>query len=177
MNPPPAEVDPLRHAGARLVILDVRNRVERRHLLDWLHGAWGALKSADWVALRLSDARTEPALDSLAARIAGVDDDCLVIPARVAWRIPRFDAERTLRLRDLVFGDPRLPGALRARVILATDRRRAQCLLGAPATLGDLRARFVAEGGDAGNPLAFAGFVARAAVLAGQRAEQLTATP
>ena len=69
MNPPPAEVDPLRHAGARLVILDVRNRVERRHLLDWLHGAWGALKSADWVALRLSDARTEPALDSLAARL------------------------------------------------------------------------------------------------------------
>lgn len=166
MSPAPAEVDPLRHEGPRLVILDVRNRVERRHLLDWLHGAWGALPPAEWVALRLSDARAEPRLEALAARIAGLADDCLVIPTRVAWRIPRFDAERTLRLRDLLFGDPRLPGALRARLILATDRRRAQCLLGAPATLGDLRARFLAEGGDAGAPLAFAGFVARAAVLA-----------
>lgn len=166
MNVPPAEVDPLRHDGARLVILDVRNGVERRHLLDWLHGAWGALAPAEWVALRLSDARAEPRLEALAARIDSLPDDCLVIPARVAWRIPRFDAERTLRLRDLLFGDPRLPGALRARLILATDRRRAQCLLGVPATLGDLRVRFAAEGADPAAPLAFAGFVARAAVLA-----------
>ena len=122
---PPAEVDPLRHDGNRLVILDVRNGVERRHLLDWLHGAWGALAPAEWVALRLSDARAEPRLEALAARIDSLPDDCLVIPARVAWRIPRFDAERTLRLRDLLFGDPRLPGALRARMVAAISTATA----------------------------------------------------
>lgn len=160
--------DPLRHAGPRLIVLDARNRVERRHLLDWLHGAYGALAADEHLALPLSDPRREPALEGLAARLAGADPATLVIPARVAWRIPRFEAERSLRLRDLLFGDPRMPGSLRARLILLVNRRRAQCLLGAPATVADLAARFAAQAGaEAGaDPTAFAAFVARQAALA-----------
>ena len=48
-------VDPLRYTGRKLFIIDARNRVERRHLLDWLHGTWGAISDSEWVTLDLSD--------------------------------------------------------------------------------------------------------------------------
>ncbi len=158
--------DPLRHSGPKLFIVDARNGVERRYLLDWLHGTWGDLNNADCVALPLSDESRVLKLEELAARLGG-DDAALVIPVRVAWRIPKFHKDRMLRLRDALLGDPRLPGSLRARAILLRDRRRAQCLLGKPATIAELRARFAEEVGspDPGDALAFAGFVARQAAL------------
>ena len=158
--------DPLRHRGRKLFIIDARNRVERRHLLDWLHGTWGTVTDNEWIALDLSDETAPLKLDRLAARLDAADD-CLVIPVRVAWRIPRFDQERTLRLRDLVFGDPRMPGSLRAWSILLRDRRRAQCLLGEPASVAALRARFAEDIGmaDADPATGFAAFVARQATL------------
>ncbi len=158
--------DPLHHTGRKLFIIDARNRVERHHLLDWLHGTWGTVTDSEWIALDLSDETAPLKLDRLAARLVA-SDDCLVIPVRVAWRIPRFDQERTLRLRDLVFGDPRMPGSLRAWLILLRDRRRAQCLLGEPASVATLRARFAEDIGmaDADPATGFAAFVARQATL------------
>ncbi len=158
--------DPLRHTGRKLFIIDARNRVERHHLLDWLHGTWGTVTDSEWIALDLSDETAPLKLDRLAARL-DASDDCLVIPVRVAWRIPRFDQERTLRLRDLVFGDPRMPASLRAWLILLRDRRRAQCLLGEPASVATLRARFAEDIGmaDADPATGFAAFVARQATL------------
>ncbi len=158
--------DPLRHTGPKLFIIDARNRIEQRHLLDWLHGTWGAITDSEWITLDLSDETAPLRLEMLAA---GLDraDDCLVIPVRVAWRIPRFDQDRKLRLRDLVFGDPRMPGSLRAWSILLRDRRRAQCLLGEPASVATLRARFAEDIGspDADPATGFAAFVARQATL------------
>ena len=61
-----------------------------------------------------------------------------VVPLRVAWRLPAFDRDRALKLRHLIFGDPRYPGPLRARFILWRDRRRAQILVGEAATLETL---------------------------------------
>ncbi|HVR91972.1 MAG TPA: glycerol-3-phosphate 1-O-acyltransferase [Novosphingobium sp.] len=158
--------DPLRHNGPKLFIVDARNGVEGRYLLDWLHGSWGNLSDADWTVLALSDESRPLRLEELAGRLAA-DDSMLVIPVRVAWRIPKFDKDRMLRLRDILFGDPRLPGSLRARLILLRDRRRAQCLMGQPATIGSLRARFAEEVGspDPEDTTAFAGFVARQAAL------------
>ena len=158
--------DPLRHTGPKLFIIDARNRIERRHLLDWLHGTWGAIAESEWIALDLSDETAPLRLEKLAAGLEGAED-CLVIPVRVAWRIPRFDQDRTLRLRDLVFGDPRMPGRVRAWSILMRDRRRAQCLLGEPASVATLRARFSEDIGmsDADPATGFAAFVARQATL------------
>ena len=158
--------DPLRHTGGKLFIIDARNRIERRHLLDWLHGTWGAISDSQWIALDLSDETAPLKLEKLAAGLDG-SEDCLVIPVRVAWRIPRFDRDRTLRLRDLVFGDPRMPGSLRAWSILLRDRRRAQCLLGEPASVAALRARFAEDIGmvDADPATGFAAFVTRQAAL------------
>jgi glycerol-3-phosphate O-acyltransferase len=160
--------DLLRHSGRKLFIIDARNRVERRHLLDWLHGAWGDVAREDYLVLPLSDQDEGLDLSQLSKLLDSADDDCLVVPVRVAWRISRFDKDRPLRLRDLLFGDPRMPGPLRARLILLRDRRRAQCLLGEPATVAALRARFAeAIGGsiDSDPSVSFAPWVARQATL------------
>ena len=159
-------VDPLRYTGRKLFIIDARNRVERRHLLDWLHGTWGAISDSEWVTLDLSDETAPLKLEKLADRLDQAED-CLVIPVRVAWRIPHFDRDRTLRLHDLIFGDPRMPGSLRAWSILLRDRRRAQCLLGEPASITTLRARFAEDIGmaDADPATGFASFVTRQATL------------
>ena len=71
--------DPLRHSGPKLFIVDARNGVERRYLLDWLHGTWGNLSDTDWTTLRLSDETRALELDGLAERLGG-DDEKLVIP-------------------------------------------------------------------------------------------------
>ena len=158
--------DPLRYTGRKLFIIDARNRVERRHLLDWLHGTWGVIADSEWVTLDLSDETAPLKLEKLADRLDQAED-CLVIPVRVAWRIPHFDRDRTLRLHDLIFGDPRMPGSLRAWSILLRDRRRAQCLLGEPASVAALRARFAEDIGmaDADPATGFASFVTRQATL------------
>jgi len=162
-----ANADLLRHSGKKLFIVDARNGPERRHLLDWIHGTWGDLARDDFVVLPLAKEDGELDLGTLAARLDSAGDACLVVPVRIAWRIPRFDKQRTLRLRDLLLGDPRLPGPLRARFILLTDRRRAQCLLGEPATIGALRLRFAQAIGQPANDSAagFAAWVARQATL------------
>ena len=158
--------DPLRYTGRKLFIIDARNRVERRHLLDWLHGTWGVIADSEWVTLDLSDETAPLKLEKLADRL-DQSENCLVIPVRVAWRIPHFDRDRTLRLHDLIFGDPRIPGSLRAWLILLRDRRRAQCLLGEPASIATLRARFAEDIGmaDADPATGFASFVTRQATL------------
>ena len=156
----------MRHTGRKLFIIDARNRIERRHLLDWLHGTWGAIADSEWITLDLSDETAPLKLEKLAAGL-DMSADCLVIPVRVAWRIPRFDRDRKLQLRDLMFGDPRMPGSLRAWSILLRDRRRAQCLLGEPASVAALRARFAEDIGmaDADPATGFAAFVTRQAAL------------
>lgn len=159
--------DPLRYQGRKLFIIDARNGPERRHLLDWLHGTWGEIDRESYVVLPLSEEDERLDLGALTQRLERASDDCLVIPVRVAWRISGFDKDRPLRLRDLLFGDPRLPGALRARAILLRDRRRAQCLMGEPATVAALRERFAqAIGSPDGDPAAgFVSWVARQAAL------------
>ncbi len=167
---PPATVwggDPLRHSGPRLFIIDARNRPERRHLLDWLHGTWGEIARDEYVVLPLDEEDADLDLSQLAQRLTAAASECLVIPVRIAWRISQFDKDRPLRFRDLLFGDPRMPGALRARLILLRNKRRAQCLLGEPATVGALRERFSqAIGSPDGDPAAgFPAWVARQATL------------
>lgn len=161
-------------AADRLYIIDARNGVERRILLDWIHSTSGD-DEPQWASLDIEDGDHALPVDVLRARLGGAASR-QVVPLRVAWRIPGFDRDRALKLRHLIFGDPRHPGSLRARLILLRDRRRAQILVGEAATLDTLRDRFCAQtgGGDgegADSP-EFAGFVARQAALALDVAER-----
>src|SRR3546814_18664520 len=78
-----------------------------------------------------------------------------------------FRSDRALKFRHLIFGDPRHPGPLRARLILLRDRRPAQILVGEAATLDALRDRSCSQtgGGDGEGTESpdIAGFVARQA--------------
>ncbi|WP_188237605.1 glycerol-3-phosphate 1-O-acyltransferase [Sphingopyxis sp. LK2115] len=161
-------------AADRLYIIDARNGVERRILLDWIHSTSGDDEPA-WASLDIEDGDHALPVEALQARL-GATPSRLVVPLRVAWRIPGFEKDRALKFRHLIFGDPRHPGSLRARLILLRDRRRAQILVGQAATLDALRIRFCAQtgGGDgerADSP-EFARFVARQAALALDVAER-----
>jgi glycerol-3-phosphate O-acyltransferase len=160
---------PASRTGRKLFILDARHAVEERFLLGWLRDTWHAgtpQEDVEWVVLPVSDDGRAWPLDVLSSTLAG-DDARQVVPVRVAWRVPHLEPEHGLRLRDLVFGDPRLPGKLRAALVLARDRQRAHCLVGAPATIGDLRLRFAGQVAHAehGEQHAFARFVARQAAI------------
>ncbi len=165
-------------AADRLYIIDARNGVERRILLDWIHSTSNDLGGDDepaWASLDIEDGDHALPVDVLQARLGGAASR-QVVPLRVAWRIPGFDKGRALKFRHLIFGDPRHPGPLRSRLILLRDRRRAQILVGEAATLDTLRDRFCKQtgGGDgegADSP-EFAGFVARQAALALDVAER-----
>ncbi len=175
---PRAPVASQASAADRLYIIDARNRVERRILLDWVHATAGDLGGEGaprWVSLAIADGDEALDLDPLRAGLAG-GPAREVVPLRVAWRIPGFDRDRALKFRHLIFGDPRQPGPLRARFILWRDRRRAQILVGEAATQSALQARFLSQtgGGDGceSGGAEFAGFVARQAGLALDVAER-----
>jgi glycerol-3-phosphate O-acyltransferase len=159
----------------RLYMLDARHRVERELLLEWLAGAVASrtVGPSDYVSLPPRARSGAGELEALAARLA-VDETTELVPLRVAWRFAHFARDRAIRLRDLAFGDPRTPGPIRARMILRRDRSRATCLLGAPATLRDLRRRFARQspGADPGSGPDFAAFVVRQAALALDREER-----
>ncbi|MBL9070718.1 MAG: glycerol-3-phosphate 1-O-acyltransferase [Sphingopyxis sp.] len=161
-------------AADRLYIIDARNGVERRILLDWIHATSGD-REPQWASLDIEDGDHALPIDMLQLRLDGAPSR-LVVPLRVAWRIPAFDRDRALKFRHLIFGDPRHPGPLRARFILWRDRRRAQILVGEAATLDALRDRFCTQtgGGDGEGTESpeFAGFVARQAALALDVAER-----
>lgn len=161
-------------AADRLYIIDARNGVERRILLDWIHATSGDGKPA-WSSLDIEDGDHALPVEALQARL-GATPSRLVVPLRVAWRIPGFERGRALKFRHLLFGDPRHPGSLRARAILLRDRRRAQILMGEAATLDTLRTRFCTQtgGGDGEGEggAEFARFVARQAALALDVAER-----
>ncbi len=103
----------------------------------------------------------------------GVLEDPAVrlIPLRVAWLPEEHAGRRAARLADLMPGhDPYRPSERRQLRIAAREPARAAVLTGEPATVGELRARWVeATGGD--GDADFAAYVARRATLALDRAE------
>ena len=155
--------------GPKLFVIDARNGVERRYLLDWLHtsvaegGPGGEL---NWVSLPISDERAKMRLGRLAEKLKG-NPDTLVVPVRIAWRIPNFEKSRAVKMRHVIFGDPRNPGSFRARSILLRNKRRAHCLTGQPATISELEHNFaeLSKDYDQTDNIEFAAFVVRQAGL------------
>ncbi len=155
--------------GPKLFVIDARNRVERRHLLDWLHTSMaegGPGGKLNWVSLPISDERAKMRLGGLAEKLKE-NPDTLVVPVRIAWRIPNFEKSRAVKMRHVIFGDPRNPGSFRARSILLRDKRRAHCLTGQPATINELEQSFaeLSKDYDQTDNMEFAAFVVRQAGL------------
>jgi len=95
------------------------------------------------------------------------EPDVRLLPVRVAW-LPE-DGRRTGQLTDLI-RDPYHPSERQQRRILARHPGRAIVLAGEPATVGELRERWVETTGG-GEDADFGAYVARRATLALDRAE------
>jgi glycerol-3-phosphate O-acyltransferase len=102
-----------------------------------------------------------------------LDDPAVrLIPLRVAWLPEEHAGRRAARLADLIPGhDPYRPSERRQLRIAARQPARAAVLAGEPATVGELRARWVEATGGTGADGGFAAYVARRATLALDRAE------
>ncbi|MET0904226.1 MAG: glycerol-3-phosphate 1-O-acyltransferase [Acidimicrobiales bacterium] len=153
-----------------VLLLDTSTDVEREVLASWIaEHRPGPADPIDEVAL------PDPAaahLDGLTASLGDTADPWLA-PLRVAWLPEEHDGERTVRLRDVVrtLGDPRHPRSAAQRRIVRDEPQRCQVVVGEPARVSDLRARWESVAGDAPSPDGFAPFVARQATLALERAE------
>ena len=123
-------------------------------------------QALNWVSLPISDERAKLRLGPLGEKLKD-DPDILVVPVRIAWRIPSFEKGRALKMRHVILGDPRNPGSIRARSILLRNKRRAHCLTGQPATIGELEQRFadLSKDYDQTDIAEFAAFVVRQAGL------------
>jgi len=164
-----ANPGPLLAQGPKLFVIDARNGVERRYLINWILTSMpdvGSGEKLNWVSLPISDERAKMRLGRLEEKLKE-SPDILVVPVRIAWRIPDFEKSRAVKMRHVIFGDPRNPGAFRARSILLRNKRRAQCLIGQPATIGELKQNFaeLSKDYDQTDNSEFAAFVVRQAGL------------
>ncbi len=114
--------------------------------------------------------RVDPSLEAIIA----VDDDPLMAPLRIAWLAEEVDGQRRSRWTDFVtLSDPRDPGYLRQRWVLARRPERCRVVVGEPALLSELRERWHGAGGLGGSETqGLAEFVSRQATLALERAER-----
>ena len=131
-------------AGPVLFLLDSRNPVEDDLLRVWIEASPVARKATEQVSMLstpLADVGGRSPSDKLAGLLA-VNGETVVVPVRVCWKIPGFDQSKGLRLRQLLLGDPRAPGSLRARWTLFRDPGRAACIAGAHSTVTELRQRY-----------------------------------
>ncbi|MCB1677667.1 MAG: glycerol-3-phosphate 1-O-acyltransferase [Halioglobus sp.] len=159
-----------------LFILDARNDFERDILSQWVRlcaADGGGQCDAPQVCLSLADDRRSFDSAQLSAALAR-SEDTLVAPLRIAWLPSPDELDTGPHLRNLLFGDPRHPGAHRARRILARSPQRMHLLAGAPDSVARLRRRFEHQHrarGEGAAP-AFADFVAQQAALVLDMAER-----
>jgi glycerol-3-phosphate O-acyltransferase len=159
--------------GASVVVLvDAVTEVERGLVKEWMEQS--GVRPAAVLPVRGS---------ALAQPLAGLGDDAVVTPVRVAWLPRERGGQRRVRWRDVVsLTDPRHP-PLRAQARIARrEPDRAAVVVAEPATVADLRRRFGrrvpgaassrSASGGAGVDRLFADFVARQATLALERAER-----
>ena len=98
----------------------------------------------------------------------GADDDTVVVPVAVAWSASGRDGRA--RLRDIAAAvNDRIPLRRLQQRILRTRPESARVVVGEPASLGELRARFARRTGGADS---LAAFIRRQAELALERAER-----
>lgn len=128
---------------AVLFVLDAAHRTEQQHLENWLereHAKRPFSGHVERVVIPIAESPERIPAEVLLP-VADFPDHTLVVPVRVVW-LKGLDVKSTTpRFRDLLFGDPRRPGPIRARRILKNHPMRAKCISASPATLGEIRQR------------------------------------
>jgi glycerol-3-phosphate O-acyltransferase len=159
-----ASGDMLGGAAHRVNLVFAESPVERSQVDDWLTETG---QSGETVYATGPD---------LASRLAGRPGDPLVTPVGVAWLPPERRGVRRATVVDaLTLANPRRPNARRQRRIVRRDPARSRVVVGAPASLSDLRARFERTTGRAPADDGFGPFVARQGRLALEREERASA--
>ena len=153
-----------------IYLLDAANSFEETLLKEWLQRE----RSADE-----SNAQpfTVPILHSdnsdRLSHALSAPEDTLIAPLRVVWQFPGTVKEAP-RMRDLVLGDRRRPGKMRARRIHRIHPERVAYVVGQPATIKELRAGHSEAAADTqqDQSAGIASFVERRASLALDIAER-----
>jgi len=167
---------PVRDGQRVLFLLDVASRFEARILEDWIEANRpDSVPTSNVSALAIPSSR-RPRRSRAAAlepALAG-SDDLVLAPLRVAWLPPERDGRREASPWDLIGSrDPRDPGVVRARITRRLAPDRCQIVVGEPAPVSDLRARWQsAIGSDLAETIGLERFVIRQAALALDRAER-----
>jgi len=146
-----------------IYLLDAANSIEETLLKEWLQRE----RSADE-----SNAQpfTVPILHSdnsdRLSHALSAPEDTLIAPLRVVWQSPGTVKEAP-RMRDLLLGDRRRPGKMRARRIHRLHPERVAYVVGQPATIKELRERHNETAADTEQEESggFASFVERQASL------------
>jgi glycerol-3-phosphate O-acyltransferase len=148
---------------ATIVLAAARGSTERALIERWFATRGGEAR------LFLFERQDGPASGDVARLVASLDnDDVTLATVRVAW-LPQ---QKTAAWRDLLrLTDPRFPPErTKRRLVRRGEAERWAIVEAQPASLAELRARWKQRtGGKIGTD--FAGFVARQAVLALERAE------
>ncbi|MGI9233954.1 MAG: glycerol-3-phosphate 1-O-acyltransferase [Woeseiaceae bacterium] len=157
-----------------LFVIDAAHRIEQNHLESWLERERekrGFLGKVEQVVVPIADSPEGVHAENLcpAMRLA---ENTLVVPVRVVW-LKGLDVKSTTpRFRDLLLGNPRRPGPIRARRILKNHPMRAKCVSGAPATIQELHQRLEHRLGLAPDENQLADFMAGQASIALDIAER-----
>lgn len=157
-----------------LFIIDAAHAVEEQLLLEWLSNTKSQIGYAGTVSHCVVPIVSDPEdipTDGLNMALQ-VSEETLVVPVRVIWKTMLDNINHGPRWRDLLRGNPRRPGLRRAQKILDDDPSRAFCIMGKPATLADLKARYTARREIASVNENLADYVAEQASLALEVAER-----
>jgi len=183
LNAPPDWVGAAPHwpdvpTDERVVFLvDRSSRLERRLIARWIEThrpedfAPERVEIIEIPASRRGRKRSVgPELESAVA----TPGDPLMAPLRVIWRGPLRDGRRSSSAFSLLaLGDPRDPNWLRQTWVLKRSPDRCVIVAGEPATLSNLRERWMAAAGvETTLTGGFADFVSQKATLALERAER-----
>ncbi|NND00125.1 MAG: glycerol-3-phosphate acyltransferase, partial [Gammaproteobacteria bacterium] len=134
-------------SDSALFIIDADHRIEEKLLQDWIdtNKAKSSFSgNADSVIVPIARDPENIPTDNLQARLE-IADTTVVVPVRVVWKTSLDRMGNKPRFRDLLLGNPRRPNQSKAQRILENDAACAVCIAGKPATLGDLKQRFLAR--------------------------------
>ena len=124
-----------------LFIVDAEFALEQELLLDWVKQHKPEGVEQHHVVVPIAHDPEDIPTKKLAPALE-LDDATTVAPIRVVWRTNLDNTTNKPRWRDLLRGNPRRPSRRRAKKIYQNDANNAICILGPPATLGELKQRY-----------------------------------
>ncbi|MFT5441852.1 MAG: glycerol-3-phosphate O-acyltransferase [Myxococcota bacterium] len=162
--------------SAVVFLLDAASTLEEEILHDWIERTRPeGVAQAEIETIRIPSTRRPRSSKTGALEPAlATTEDPLLSPLRVLWLPAERKGERVASMRDLLrFGDPRDPGALRARWIARVAPDRYRVVAAEPAPISNLRERWrAASGHNVSETVGLAQFVVKQAALALDRAER-----